>query len=550
MRVPGGRRACGWLVASAILGVACGRVGFSPVGASDATGSAVADASGSPFELVAPSTALPGTVTQLGASEPVTWAIVDGAPAAAVDGPGLFTAPLAATTVILRATSVRDPALQILTTIAVTSTLRVADLEQTDVGPGLSSQNHVVWDAARATWWVFYTSTSDATALLARHTQDWLTWSAPTRIALGVAHGSDGRNLAVTDRVLPSGHVVYIGLSYVDGTTRGHLRIRAVLGDDALDDPSVTPVTAGGAVDPDGPAIAIAPSGIVSDGTGFEQTPQMPPLMPCGDGDVGVYTSAAPDSGAIGAAPSTFDETIVWCVDNRVSSRWMYAASDDVLFHLYEDGGAEPSPRNLLVSIRRMSTWYPLQPVYTVPPAVFSSSSNFALQDWAAVPLFTGAVTAPSPSSPLPAPDRLVVARSLPSTKLDLASIDLASGAIAPCQAPPGTAFPIGTGTVLVPYGVGVLLIHVAPGSVAFEYSFAAATALRSGSTGSVWSTWLPLSPAVPLTAPILGFSAGIPSSQLSPSPSAPGAAVPRPALLWAGFLGNTNSLLSGAQLP
>ncbi len=455
--------ACAALGTCGLMAVAsCGRIGFDA-----APGVSAGDGAGSDpgFAVAAPPTMLPLTAVQLAAPGDVTWAIASGG--GGITSAGVYSAPAADGPVVVRATASTDASRSATATIAVTRVVTpaaIADVGAT-IGPsGYAAQTHVVYDAG--TWWLFYESAADPMHLLTARSADFATWSPGASVALPVALSGDGRDLAVTDRVLGGHHVVHLSIG---GTGRSRYHVRAVLAGGAIAFGAPRLTNTGGAVDPDGPAVAILPSGLVIDGTGWDATPATGALHPCGDGDVEMFTSASPDDGTTSFDAVTFAREVIWCVNDRVNARQL-VVDGETLIELFEDGAEAPDPVNVLMTIRQPAgSWLPDETTYTVPPSVFATDTTFAASDWMAV----------AQGRQLHAVRRVGAAGAYEHRILDLDQPTSWT-----------TGQPIdddassGPGLLLEPYGTGILALAIGPGG-AIDYTFYAGTA---------WSAWTALS--------------------------------------------------------
>ena len=454
--------------AAALLAIAgCGRLGF-----------AAATDGGEPSAveiLPGATTLLPLTTMHLDATVPVTWSI-DEAGADAITATGDFSAGMTTGVVHVRATAGADSA---AVAIAITDApIRVvmADTGSVTSATGMAHQERLLYAPELGAWWLFTISSVVPDSLITRTSRDFVTWSDGPTLALGHTHGQDGRNITLADRVIGGTHVVHLSVGYVDAV-RGRLHVKATLDATGLVFGAPVATNSGGTTDPDGPAVAITGQGSVIDGSGWDQTPATPPLSPCGDGDVEVFTSATVDTGATSFDAMAFARRVLWCVPNRVDARYLYA-DGETLYHLYEDGNSEPDAVNILYSIRRPdSAWLPDESaVKTTPPSVFATDTAFPIDDWTVRPV-----------------GRTLHAIRRVGTAYEHRQLALGSdGPWTAGAAIPDSAAAGGSGVYAAAYGTGMILVEITS-SNGLAYTFW---------DGTAWTAWRPLAvPSTMLTA-------------------------------------------------
>lgn len=482
-----------WLL---LVVAGCGRIGFSDQPhAVDAQ----------PLAITAAATQLPATAVKLAANRPdVTWS----ADAGTIDAEGVFTAPPSEGAVVIHARSGTDTA---DTTIAVTLDIQPALIANTidvRVPSGHGSQTHGFYSAAQHQWWVFTATTAvgQQTELLARSSPDFQTFSDGPSIDLQNRIG-DGRDLSLAYRVLNGHEIVHVSEAYEDGFGRAHLRGELTAA--GLQWGAAQHVNDGGQVTPDGTAVAITAAGQVIDGTGYLPTPQTPPLTPCGNGDVVMYTADQLDDGTTSFDAMTYTQQVIWCVPTYVNARWL-GTDGDTVYELYEDGLSQPDTQNLQLQIRRSNQWLPIETTYTVPPKAFATDATTHISDWSAA--IVGRTIH-------------VIRRNNTTTALEHRTLDLdGAGDFITGGAMGNQGGSIGTGVIVAPYGEGVLAAQLTSigNAMPLVYAF-----YRNGT----WSPWFTLAGSG--TAQRTGLSA------IANGPDG------KPALLW-----SEGASLTGAALP
>lgn len=430
-----------------LLLAGCGRIGFGATEPTDAPATALA--------ITAPTTILPLTAERLTANLPVVWS-GDG-----VDADGTFHAPATTGPAVVHATA-DGVTVDALITVTTNASPQVATTTALANASGMAQQTHLLWAAERGEWWLF---TQAGSAIATMHSADFASWSAGPSVDLG--HPSDdGRNLTLADAVLGGTHVVHLSAGWNDSNTRGRSHVKATLGAAGLVFEAAEDINKGGAIDPDGPAVAITGSGLVVDASGWDQTPQAPPLSPCGDGDAEIYSSAAPDTGATSFATMAFTKRVIWCVPNRVDARYLYA-DGETLYHVYEDGGDEPDPSELIFQIRHADgTWTPSNgTTHDKPPAVFPDGT-FQIENWTVRRIG----------------DALHAVLRTSDGALHHAMLPLGGETWTPLAAPPSIGAN-GHGMMVAAYGIGMILVEF-DGSGVPTYAFW---------DGATWSAWTPL---------------------------------------------------------
>jgi len=473
-----------------LLLAGCGRIGFGDVPAPD----------GEPTGLVltAPATMLPLTAERLTATHPVTWS-GDG-----VDPDGTFHAPATIGTYTVHAT---DGALTADAVIDVTlqaTPQSIAVAGAIENASGMAQQTHLFWAAERREWWLFAQDSASPSVLASFHSPDFASWSPGPSADLGHPAGNDGRNLSLAEATIGGTHVVHLSAGWNDSGVRGRSHVKATLDAGGLVFQAPKDINSGGATDPDGPAVAITANGTVVDTSGWDQTPQTPPLSPCGDGDVEVYTSEVPDAGATDFATVAFTKQVIWCVPVRVNARYVYA-DGETLYHVYEDGVDEPDPSELSYQIRHPDgTWTPTNgTTHTKPSAVFPDGT-FQIENWTVRRVG----------------DALHAILRTSDGGIHHAALTLGSETWMQLPAPPSIGAN-GHGLMAAPYGIGMVLVELDADGVP-TYAFW---------DGTSWSAWTKLA--------VDGGS----RDYLA------GADGPRPALIWTVADGFDHDLF-GLQLP
>jgi hypothetical protein len=467
--------------------------------------------------LVSPATTtlLEGTTQTFSAtidgvpSTEVTWSLVEPMSGSVSPG-GAYTTSTNDGTYHLRATSVATPGAHGDATITVArlvTPVALASAGMASAPTGNGTQSHLAYASLAGEWWLFYNGLGGT--LLTMHSKDFVTWQPGETLPLAKGATGDGRDLAVASAVINGHDIVHITQGYQSAGKYGrfHIRAAATTGHLTFDKPF--DVNFGGDSPPDGASTVILPDGTVLDSTGWEPTPSTPPLSPCGNGDVDVYTADAKEDGTTSFTGVGFQQQVLWCVGNHVNARQLLAVGQTVV-HLYEDGENDASPMNVLMSLRTpMGAWLPTQPASgkVTPPSVFSTNEASGLDDW------TGTV----------AGGKAQAVRRLGGTfehrVLD-SNNDWTDGAPIPDE--PTLA---DSGLFLAPYGDGMVLVALsADGGSKVRYT---------AFSGASWSGWHTLVSTMTTSAYLGGFA---------PPPPA------RPAVIWT----ETGSVdgIAGALLP
>ena len=412
----------------------------------------------------------------------VTWK-VDEANGGTVDANGTYLAPASAGTFHVRATSSGDGSFAEATVNVATSAsaVDIAPGGGINVPSGFGFESHLAYAAGPGEWWLFYDEGAGGAHILTMHSKTFSAWQMGESAVLSQGHSGDGRDLDVASKQMGGHDVVHI----TQGTSNfGRYHIRAALSDGhvAFDPPAV--VNSGGDTHPDGSGTAILDDGTVIDSTGWQPTPQTPPLSPCGNGDVDIFIANAKEDGMTSFGGVGFGEQVIWCVGSHVNARKLIPLGQ-TLVAMYEDGQSDPTPVNILTSIRQMDgTWLPLQnPAGSkvTPPSAFATDQTFGLDDWNAAPIGT----------------TMHAVRRLGSffdhTQLPSGGV-WSNGAAIPPKASDGDS-----GLFLAPYGVGLVLVDIgsAPGSPLNYTVF----------NGTSWSDWAELVPANHQRSYISGFA-------------------------------------------
>jgi hypothetical protein len=465
-------------------------------------------------------TLLPSTAARFVASIPgaadsrVTWSVVEPA-GGSVSSDGLYSAPSTEGSYHVRATSVADNTLSATVTVAVTAAPPAVDIA--DVGTianatGHGQQRHLIRTAA-GEWWYFFDSSAQPNALGSAHSGDFLTWAAGESAMLPAPHASDGRDLSVAYRALGGADVVHI--TQGSATNHGRFHIRATVTPGHVAYGPVQLINQGDGTDPDGTDTTILADGTVLDVTGWQPTPQRPPLGPCGAGDAMVYESNLRDDGTAAAQSPTFTGLVLWCVPNLINTRQLLT-DGTLAMYLFEDAVSEPDATNILTALRLADgTWLPQQPssgAAVMPTPVFSANASFAINDWTAV-WQGGQVHAVRRVDPAMGRFEHRVYEVLGRVWRD--------GGDVPMQ--PG---PADSGLFLAPYGAGLILFSLAAdGANSVRYAFW---------DGQRWNGWTTVLGAIAARTNIAGSDS---------------AASGRPAVLWTEARG-ASYVVRGIALP
>jgi hypothetical protein len=491
----------------ALLLTACGRVDFGVTpGASDSATDAIPAVTLRFTPRI--TTQLPQTAVQFSAQVSgtadtrVVWSL-DEADRGTISADGIYTAPVQTGAVHVRATSVADPTQSVVATIEVAlpgAPVALANTGSVSNATGMAHQTHLIYAPDFGEWWLWYVASNNDNELLTSHSTDFVTWTAGARADITDAHANDGRNLSVADKVLNGQHVVHLSLGLPSG--RGFAHLQASLGQGTITFATTQPLSTNGNVDPDGPAVVITDAGTVVHATGWDATPETPPLFPCGNGDNEIFTSTINDNGTTNLLAANFRRDVLWCVPTTINARYMAAVGEQI-YLLYDDGGNNPRPVNLFFNQRRSDgTWLPDQTTRTVPPSVFGNDNDFDLNDWGAS--VQGG--------------NLHAMRRVPAGYEHRLFTVGTEGAWRDGAAVPILAGKPGSGIYLTPYGTGVLAVQIAASAAnEVEYSFF---------NGVMWSPWR----ALVTTAATRNFIAG--SAPLVDSANGAGPAA-RPAIMW-----------------
>ena len=448
------------------------------------------------IRITAPATALPATETRLAADREVTWSTDLGSFGAG----GVFRAGETDGTATIIATSIADPRVVTTATIEVTQAISPRELAAVPGvfwPAGLATQVHGFYSDRTKAWWFFYTDAAPSQLVHSLTSTDFASWTAGPTLDAGVPIGSDGRNFSLARRVIADHEIIHLAQSYETG--RGRIHVRAELDASGLVFGGVTRTNLGGVVSPDGPAAMITEAGEVIDASGYDPTPQTPPLSPCGDGDAELYTAAQAETGTTSFDLMTYSKQVLWCPNSRINSRFL-ASDGDTIYYFYEDGAVDPEPVNVLYDIRRAGVWSPDETVKTTPPAVFPLDQSFALEDWTAL-----------------VKDRtLLVMRRLPGGLTEVRYLDLdAPSAFIDVTTMFANGGKVGSGVVMQPYGTGVIALELEASTTPSDYN-----RLEYGFwNGVAWSGWHPLIGPEATRDSIAGIAGG---------------AYGRPAVVWA----------------
>ncbi|MFO0612489.1 MAG: hypothetical protein U0414_07870 [Polyangiaceae bacterium] len=432
-------------------------------------------------------------------STDVTWSVVEPS-GGMISAAGVYRASSMDGTYHVRATSNADASAFGEAEVVVKSSIAGVAIASGGglVAPtGFGTQSHLGFSRGTGDWYAFYQQ-PDGT-LQTSSSKDFVSWTPLTPLSLPNGHSGDGRDLSVASAHFGDEDVIHITLG--DGSF-GRYHIRGTLaGFDVT-----TTVNTGGDTSPDGCVTAVLEDGTVIDVSGWQSTPQTPPLTPCGNGDVDVFVAKKKEDGTSFMGVG-FNETVVWCVNNHVNAHALLAIGSTALI-LYEDGVDDSAPVNVLMTIRKPDgTWLPIQdpqgsPI--TPPSVFASSQSQGLNDWTATV----------------AGSRAHAVRHL-GTKFEHRTFVLGGGWSDGAPIPDEDAKPDG-GLFLAPYGEGLVLVSIQdlPGNLIRYTTF----------DGSTWAPWATL------------VNAGGARSFLSGYAPFSGS---RPAILW-----TEGGMITGALLP
>lgn len=337
----------------------------------------------------------PGTSAILGGTSTTFTAALDGVPMTSVTWTvveqnggtitptGVYRAPLTDGVFHVQATlssNVMDDAEITVKTKA--DSVLLASGDGVLAATGFGFQSHFAYAEGTGEWWLFHDG-SDGT-LRSIHSKNFTQWGSGPTLSLSQGNSNDGRDLAVASRRFGAVDVVHI----TQGTgSNGRYHIRGTLSDGAIAFDLPTVVNLGGdGTTPDGAATAMLEDGTVIDVSGWQATPQTPPLGPCGNGDVDVFIADKKEDGTTFTSVK-WTETVVWCVQNHVNAHQILPLGDNALI-LYEDGADDANPVNVLMTIRKPDeTWAPVEdpmgPKIT-PPSVFPADAAMGFNDWTA----------------------------------------------------------------------------------------------------------------------------------------------------------------------
>ncbi|MFT3694465.1 MAG: hypothetical protein QM831_15060 [Kofleriaceae bacterium] len=481
-----------WFVVVAVAG--CGRIGFSDLALGDG-------GSNEPFAITVPATQLPATAVKFTSNHAdAVWT----ADAGTISADGVFVAPSTEGAIGIHATSGTETLdAEVSVTLSITAVV-VGETGTMLVPSGHGSQTHGFYSAAQKQWWVVYSSSQTETQLRATSSPDFKTFVEGPAVDLQKTIG-EGRDLDVAYRVLNGHEVVHVSEAYEQGFGRVHLR--GELTGAGLQWGAPLAINTGGQVTPDGTAVAITESGQVIDSTGYLPTPQTPPLTPCGNGDVVMYTADQLDDGTTSFDTMTYKQEVIWCVPTYVNARWL-GTDGDTIYQLYEDGLGQPDTQNIKLQIRKSDQWLPIETTYTVPPNAFGTDATTNISDWSAT-IVGRAIHA--------------VRRNNATVALEHAVLDLdGSGAFIAGGMMGNQGGTVGSGVIVAPYGEGVIAAQISANQILYAF-------YRNGE----WSKWFTLS--APSSMGRTGLSA------IANGPDA------KPALLWTDTVGTS---LDGAALP
>ncbi|HEY8076585.1 MAG TPA: hypothetical protein VIF62_20815 [Labilithrix sp.] len=330
-------------------------------------------------------------------------------------------------------------------------------------GSGLPMQSHLLFAAHAQTWVLFYVDSATPMSLRSKLSTDFSTWTDGAALDLPAQHGGDGRDFAFATAEAGGADVIEIAMSIHFGAAdKRHLVARATLTGGTIaygtvGQQSMTPHSDSN-LDPDGPAIAIAGDGFVTDFTGWWTN------NPDGGGGTGnayAFRSSAPDVG--GTFAPTWDGTSIETVDIVCNARGALVLGGSAVLALWEKGDVEPDPTNVRASRSNGTSW-------SNPVDVFQKSAAQDPGDWAALAV---------------APNDVHLVRMRLDGSLDHARFDgvkWSAGATVPAA-----ALEVGGGIALAEGASGPLLLALAEGGKEVR---------GSRWDGAAWSQWSPIVPS------------------------------------------------------
>lgn len=456
----------------------------------------------------------PGTTTILGGGTMVFTAELDGVPTADVtwsvveqnggdiDMKGRYRAPLFDGTYHVSASlSSNDSAQAAVNVTTKANNVKLTTGDGLFAPSGFGMLSHLAYAEGLGEWWLF---TNDATGGLSTvRSKNFQQWAPDKPLSLSEKNSSDGRDLAVASRRIGGTDVVHIS----EGTNAfSRFHIRATLADGGIEFGTPYIVNAGGDTSPDGGATAILGDGTILDVSGWQPTPQTPPLSPCGNGDVDIFKAEEKEDGLFFTG-KTWSETVVWCVNNHVNAHQILELGDKTLF-LYEDGANDTTPVNVLMTIRNADgSWTPFQGASAVtPPSVFGSDQDMGLNDWTATV----------------AGGRAHAVRNVNGV-FEYTSFSGTGKWLDGPDVPPPHPIQHNDGLFLAPYGEGLILVGIS--------SQTGSSLVYTMFDGNTWTAWTPFVASPDQPSFVSGFA-----------PAVPGV---KPAVIW-----TEGGSVHGTQLP
>jgi hypothetical protein len=240
----------------------------------------------------------------------------------------------------------------------------LATVGSTGAPSGAAQRGHLAWTDGTQQWWLFYVDSTKPDLLQSVVSNDFVTWSQSTSVALPGA-ATDGRNVAVWAGAAGGQDVLHLSVSVdVSSTDRRHLHVRARPAGSALTfDPVVVVGTTSAnlsGLDPDGPATALGTDGTIFETSGWFEYP-----------DSGVtgneygWSSTRPDPGGA-FTPAFGPATLVEEVPGYVNARGLVplpGASASML-GLWESGDVDPDPTNVSAALGVAGSWSPASRVF------------------------------------------------------------------------------------------------------------------------------------------------------------------------------------------
>jgi hypothetical protein len=446
----------------------------------------------------------------------VTWSIDEAGGGSITPQGGTYTAPIASQVFHVRATLGADYGEAVVTVQETAMPVTIVGTGAVATATGHGSQSHLAYAEGAGEWWLFH-DPAGSTDLATRHSKDFASWSDGASVSLPSGDSGDGRDLSVAYRSIAGADVIHVSQGYGSDGNVGRYHLRAIASPGAIAFGTPRVINSGSSAMPDGTSTVILSTGLVIDSTGYQATPQAPPLGPCGSGDVDVYTSGTLDNGSASLDNMMFPAVpkVLWCVPSYTEARQLLAVAD-VAVHLYVDGTDQQTPTELFASLRSSAgQWTPVEAGSTPTPPlpVFSvPGETYDRDDWVGA-VFGGNVH--------------VVRRVSQSGTFEHRIVSTANTSVPGPSAIPAWPTTPATGLALLPYGDGLVLLALDAN--------AASNVVYAAFDGTTWSSWQTLCN--------LGGASGTWLSGYAPGSGA------KPAVIWTQAAGASYAI-AGALLP